>query len=231
MFKKTFVTIIFALSSSVNAAIIDLGNITRDTSTSLEWLDVTESLDLSYNQVISEMYIGGLYEGWRYATPKELDQLITNFGYIPVDTNCHGPTIHCDFGLQGDNPIIENMINTLGDTYDAFSDLTLAQYDASPSGAAHTTGLLAKRPINTELIQYAEIYDGEYIERFGFIRRDFNDKVLTTSGVISSDDHNGAIGSFLVRESITAVPIPSAVWLFITGLIGVISLATKKHNK
>ncbi len=55
--------LILAISSSANAAIIDLGNITRDTGTGLDWLNVTESRNLSYNQVTAQMGIGGAYEG------------------------------------------------------------------------------------------------------------------------------------------------------------------------
>ena len=55
-------------SLTTHAAIIDLGTITRDTDAGLDWLDVTESRGLSYNDVTAQLGAGGTYDGWRYDT-------------------------------------------------------------------------------------------------------------------------------------------------------------------
>ena len=61
---------------TTNATIVDNGIYTTDTNTGLDWLDVTETVNLSYNYVTSQLGTGGAYEGWRYATGNEFNQLV-----------------------------------------------------------------------------------------------------------------------------------------------------------
>lgn len=95
-----------ALSNSVGATILSLNSsfgadtITRDTSTGLD-LDVTETDGLSYNQVTAFVGSGETYEGWRYASAAELDQLIVNFGYTAVQTDCDYGVLRCDVNIGG----------------------------------------------------------------------------------------------------------------------------------
>jgi len=42
-----------------NAAIIDLGNVTRDTGTGLDWLDLTETRGMRWEEVYVELRPGG----------------------------------------------------------------------------------------------------------------------------------------------------------------------------
>ncbi len=57
------------------------GLLTLDTSTGLEWLDITETdLNLSYNRMVGELDKGGMFEGFRYATEDEVLTLLTNAG-------------------------------------------------------------------------------------------------------------------------------------------------------
>jgi hypothetical protein len=77
--KKLFILVIAILlfSSTAQATIIkkDLLSagdtlITFDTDTKLEWLDVTQTLNLSFNDVQSELGVGGQFDGWRaHPTP------------------------------------------------------------------------------------------------------------------------------------------------------------------
>lgn len=96
-----------ALSNSVGATILSLNSsfgadtITRDTSTGPDWLDVTETDGLSYNQVTALVGSGETYEGWRYASAAELDQLIVNFGYIAVQADCDYGVLRCDVNIGG----------------------------------------------------------------------------------------------------------------------------------
>lgn len=47
-------------------------NITRDTSTGLDWLDVDVSVGISFTDVSAQFGAGQLFEGFRYATKLEL---------------------------------------------------------------------------------------------------------------------------------------------------------------
>jgi hypothetical protein len=74
---------------------LDGNNITEDTVTGLQWLDVTVSADRSFDDVVgndgmNEFAPGGDFEGFRHATADELtgwnpgpqfDSLFINFGF------------------------------------------------------------------------------------------------------------------------------------------------------
>ena len=83
------------LSTNVNASIIStdwqtVGDnlITHDTVSGLDWLDLTETNNLSYNAVVSELGAGGVYEGFRVATSAEVVALWSNFG---IDLSAGAP--------------------------------------------------------------------------------------------------------------------------------------------
>ena len=57
--------------------------VTRDTDTSLDWLDLTESTDLSFDQV--EADVGGfIADGWRHAAGPEVCDLYQKMGAVLV---------------------------------------------------------------------------------------------------------------------------------------------------
>jgi hypothetical protein len=47
-----------------------------DTATGLDWLDVTASVNMSFDQVSAQFGVGGTFEGWRYASGDEFNALI-----------------------------------------------------------------------------------------------------------------------------------------------------------
>lgn len=217
MLKQLIATMPLLLSISAQAAIVDMGSVTRDTSTGLDWLDVTFTAGMSYNQVAAELGPGGNYEGWRYASVAELDQLIINFGYVAVNTNCSGEGLHCDSHLKDNSPLITTMIKTLGDTYDAHLDRTQAQYDAAPDGAGYTYGFLGS-PSAADFYPVAMIYDGDLINRStGIYLGDEDDQVKSHSHWERDYFALDSLGSFLVAPS--QVPIPASGWLFISALL------------
>jgi hypothetical protein len=223
MLKNLLAFTCLAISISVNAAIIDLGAITRDTDTGLDWLDVTQTSGLSYDQVTVQLGVGGDYEGFRYATLAELDQLITNFGYTAINTDCDYTALHCDWNVDGDNVVIETMIKTLGDTLDQYLDATGDIRDVGPDGAGFTWGMLGSTHQNAPLQDVALILDGETIRRDdGTPYADSSDWVSTAE--FSVNNVRISRGSFLVTPS--AVPIPAAGWLFMSALA---CLFGKKH--
>lgn len=90
MKQKTLPSIVFAtlLSTNANSAIInsDWNNagdslITRDTTSGLNWLDLTVTTGMSYNEVFGELMLeGGRLEGYRFATSDEVISLWAQFG-------------------------------------------------------------------------------------------------------------------------------------------------------
>ena len=83
--------------STAHAAIIDLGNNTHDTSSGLMWLDLTETTNMSYLDVSSELSTGGLYDGYRYANALEVKDFYLNYeatgGTLPEFMNMIGVTL------------------------------------------------------------------------------------------------------------------------------------------
>lgn len=53
--------------------------ITVDTNTGLEWLDISTTQNLSYNQMLPQFGPGQAFEGWRYATPAEFQNLLDSY--------------------------------------------------------------------------------------------------------------------------------------------------------
>jgi len=66
-------SIIFALCDPSHAALIDNQTFTTDTVTGLDWLDLTETMGMSYDGVVSQLLgAGQRLEGWRYASRDEV---------------------------------------------------------------------------------------------------------------------------------------------------------------
>lgn len=72
-----YVFFIAAISTSIaTAAIIDNGTFTTDTTSGLDWLDLTETVNMTYNDVIAD----AAFVGWRYATVAEVTIFFESFG-------------------------------------------------------------------------------------------------------------------------------------------------------
>ncbi len=72
--------VVLIVSTDVSALLIDNGSYTTDTERGLDWLDLTETIGMSYNDVSSQFGFGGLFEGWQYATRNEISTLINAAG-------------------------------------------------------------------------------------------------------------------------------------------------------
>lgn len=91
--KNSFLTtamfcMIIAISANTKAALLSLDDptygtdsITRDTITGLEWLDLTHTVGMSFEDVEAELGSGGQFEGFSTAYISEVQQLIMNGGW------------------------------------------------------------------------------------------------------------------------------------------------------
>ena len=73
--KKLILAIAFLLfASTAHATLIErdflsAGDalLTYDTDTKLEWLDVNQSINISYDTIVNQFGVGGNFEGFRHA--------------------------------------------------------------------------------------------------------------------------------------------------------------------
>ncbi len=90
--KRSFCLVLMSLASpAAMAALTDVdtsfgaATATYDSVTELTWLDLDQSLNISWNDMAVARGPGGAYEGWRYATSTELAGFYTAIGYNPFD--------------------------------------------------------------------------------------------------------------------------------------------------
>lgn len=95
-------------------------NITRDTTTNLEWLDLTITLGSSFIDTSTQVATGGSLEGFRYATTSEVLTLWSNFEFSPGSGG-------------GNNPGITDAVSFLGTTISGGSAV-VGFFDDSDSG-------------------------------------------------------------------------------------------------
>lgn len=59
------------------------GSVTFDPSQNLEFLDLTSTLNIPVATIEAGLLPGGTYDGWRYATPEEVTNLLNEIGWSP----------------------------------------------------------------------------------------------------------------------------------------------------
>lgn len=70
--------------NSVHSALLDLGAVTRDTDSGLDWLDLTLTTGLSVDDILAGAQ-GRVTNGWRHATKPELERLYRTAGIFRFD--------------------------------------------------------------------------------------------------------------------------------------------------
>ncbi len=191
------------LSASVNAGIIDLGNVTRDTTTGLEWLDLTETNNRTYVDIsVNQLGAGGEFEGWRVATTSEALTLWNNFGItspffgsINIGTDDYADFLYAVSLLGNIAYEADPVVYDYG-TYGITSDVWLGSNNfQNVIGAVHYPG---NDIVNTHL--------------------------YTDSHGINRTGANTAYGTYLVRvaevEPPTTVPTPGTGSLALIALLG-----------
>ncbi len=81
------------LFCSVQAAIIDKGITTYDSTTGLEWLDLPPTLGYSFFGIDEELATGGLFSGYRRAKHNEVLELFYNMNLYPNTDEVTDPAL------------------------------------------------------------------------------------------------------------------------------------------
>ncbi len=195
------------LSASANAAFIDSGTFLTDTDTGLDWLDVTLSVNRTYNDVSANFGSGGDFEGWRYASGLEFNTLVSNWsginvsGYSFVDQNPGG---------------INGLVALLGSTLDTWNQqLTGLTWDADNGylegeGRDYTFGFIADQLAGAQGEHFMALLYASPVD----------DTYYSIAHMLSEQDElqDWRIGHYLVRS--TTVSEPTFLALMVLGLVG-----------
>ena len=217
--KKLIGTLLACLAfcGTVQASIIDHGPYLTDTQSGLDWLDVTTTAGMSVTGVRTQLMTGGQFSGWRYATSKEFNQLVTNYTGITVSGN--------DYINQEPNKI-DGLVTLLGSTADVYALANYGKtYDAllgysEGEGVDYTSGYLGdlKDP-TTAWIAMLWDYDADPAN-FDYSKAFYSDYYVGFSSL--------TYGSYLVRES-SPIPEPSTILLILTAALVLIGKTSHRQ--
>lgn len=135
IFKQALATLVLAAPLAANAVPIDQGNTTLSTDTGLEWLDLTLTHGLSYNQALASSYVTN--DGYRHATTAEVTALFLEAGFATtnnVNNVVNNPAAALLLDLMGCTQFC-GTINATGRGFAIFS----ATFRVRPN--YHTSGL------------------------------------------------------------------------------------------
>jgi len=183
----TTAMVLSLFGSGSYAALVDNGTSMIDTGTGLQWLDLTETLGISWNAAEASTFV--TLDGYVHATVAEVETLFLNAGFLTTDNATN----------QLNVPAATDLLSYLGCTQ------FCGTINATGRGFADSTGIFVSRP-------------NYHTNGLG-----------AGAAVISLQTSNldlvdATAGHFLVK----AVPVPAAVWLFGSGLLGLIGVARRK---
>ena len=201
----------------------------------LEWLSLDVTVGRSRTDVESDTVLNA--DGWRYATRQETETLVNSVSSSGVSGTSHVHYAGARWFL--DNFGVLNIVND-----DFYVDLNSSAFFFGEYGecsADHNQscyGSLATfenygrdvfSPVNNGTYW---AYDQTYRAWHGHAgivtdRLGANMGYTSENYVTSIDNVSSAFGSLLVREA-SVVPIPAALWLFGSGLLGLVGMARRK---
>lgn len=186
-----------------NAALIDNGAYTTDTDSGLDWYDLSFTAGINYNDA------GSFYPGWRYASNSEVENI---FSIMFPEYSDTVDGAYYSTTTAGSNPnrlsdalYFQNLFGAYADTS---WDYSYGMYQDEDNILRMTGASIRKSDMLTN------VYGTEFTNNY--------DSSLSSS-------LGPEYGVYLVRE-ISAVPVPSAILFFGSGLLGLIGFAWRKSN-
>ncbi|MEE2970680.1 MAG: PEP-CTERM sorting domain-containing protein [Pseudomonadota bacterium] len=198
-----------ARAALMGADLLSLGDqlLTRDLDTNLDWLELTETTNLSVNDIF-----GGagsfLTNGFRYASEAEVREFWSNAGILTLNTNATTP------GADPAGRVAENIIPVM-----ALMDLIGCTGNCATAGPNFTSGFAAPNELVVGVAQspFIEFFDG-------------NARSLVGTDICCPrfDSKQLSIGHWLVRPF--QAPEPGTLTIFALGLLGVSRCRRRKRR-
>lgn len=199
-----FLSALLALfvATSSQAALIDYGSYTRDTTASRNWLDLTATLNLSYDDMIGAANgclptcTTGAFTGWTFATVTDVGALFSNAG-IPPNAALNTDPVGYANAL--------NLITLLGVT-----DEEIAQ---APDDGKTTRGqTITDAGFGSSKTAFLRVFD--FLDP---AQADFFQAASTLTGTNSNSNRSETRGIWLYADA-QAVPEPSQLILVATAI-------------
>ncbi len=188
--KAVILFLFVFVSSIVKASLVEVdlyspgdSLVTKDLNTGLYWLDLSQTINTSYESVRLKLEPGGEFYGFRYANINEIDQ------------------------LQESANLFSGLFSTANVTYkQRISDLiNQVGITRNEAGRIYSSGI-TQDPFEPTTSIEDRIYRGLSLTL----------SASAYQGIIEDNTASPSIGSWLVSETLTPVPIPSAFILFLS---------------
>lgn len=210
------------LSFNVNASTIFSGISGLE---NIEWMELTATENMTRSSVESQLTSGGAFQGWRYATRSEVETLHDGLWGGTAEewdvSNYAGARLYFDsFGVGSSYASQNNNgYSTGGYTYWTTYFGTVGACDIATSYSCY--GHVAIEDTNFG----ASTNSGFFSDALGLSTGiDLVNYQISTNSEAAILNH----ASYLVRTA--AVPIPAAIWLFGSGLLGLVGMARRKKT-
>ncbi len=169
----------------------------------LDWLPFTNTLSMTTNDVDTALLPGGSLVGWRFASNLEVEGMLTSIhpGWIEGSSTAN----------QG---ITDELGGLLGYTFLTNAGVAGAREVFGATGDSGGGGCCRAA------FDFSDGFRGQPVAE------DFVDITIVNRNR-TTNQFGRPVASFLVKE-VSSVPVPAAVWLFGSGLLGLIGFSKHK---
>jgi len=190
IFLSQLYTFNIAQASYTNPSFDNNDTYTTDNISGLDWLDLTATTYMSHNQV-TDFIQNNPTEQWRFATSLEVFEMQTNWN-------------NGDLNDQQISGTYWNLIDTLGATQ------TNGDYYKRLSGFVAT--------LDTEgSFSQQQLY---HFYSFSEFTDDYTLLYSELTAYTNYPNYSTESGHYLVRDTLSSVPVPAAIWFMLTALLG-----------
>ena len=214
-FNTGAVTINETTNPTLDATFLDVGLSHWDTSTNLEWLNFGDLVEgsITFSRSINEAEAWYGQQGWRLPTYTEMYGLFDTF-FEPDFVGDANGTMTLAEG-DGTSNLIQSRNSWM---LDFGTDLQSVVGSTDPNDSLfYSTGLYLDENNNVQIM-------GIKLDTFDLVTTIYGHE-FDLAG-LTRDSKFSNMGVFMVQEHV--VPIPAAIWLFGSGLIGLVAVARRR---